>query len=378
MSAGAGGGFASSDSRRSLEFFRVNPSKIPYTKPKRRYPDLTLYAIETKIRYNHHIISSHEGIYNIRGADAGNEKNHYWIARNKHTGDEYGVIHCENDIFTKVSVDKLDEIHSRQASIYHNPCGYMAFRPEIDGKKKLTYLHSYIADHIGNGQGKDSVDHINRQKLDNRTENLRISTQSDQNRNMKCVVHKNEVIMSNGMSTNHLPKFVRYITDVLESTTVRHFLSIEQHPRQTLTKSGKKIKYTSKSVKLSFEDKYISAMKMLRHLDNGIESREYDFFDANKFFADEFKRPFTRDEYMKNMHLMSFDPHYDEPTPEVIKLYNKYVTKEFPENNIYEFGPRADPCYDLATYKISSGTSSSVLSGMSASASSDEVGSDDE
>ncbi len=337
----------------------MKPSKIPYTKPKRRYTDIALCAIETKIQYNHHIISSHEGIYNSRGVNAGDEKNHYWITRNKHTGDEYGVIHCENDIFTKVNMDMLDEIHSLQSSIYHSPCGYMAFRIEMNGLTKLTYLHSYIVDHMGNGQGQSSVDHINRQKLDNRSINLRVCTQSDQNRNMKCIVQKaKDCVMPNGMTYNSLPKFVRYVTNTLPSGTVQQYFVIEGHPRQKLTKAGKRFKYTTKSVKVSCDLKYNEAMKILRDLDNGFESREYDFFDANKFYQEEFERPFTYDEYMKNLHLMTFDPHYDDPTPEAIELYNKYVTREFPEKNIHMYGSGADPSINLGSYKV--GTKASV------------------
>ena len=360
MSAGIGEGIPSESSVYSTGINSIIPSKLSSSKFKRStYPMTSLQEIEQKISYNHHIISSHEGIYQQYGKDAGVEKNHYWIARNKHTGDEYGVIHCEHNYLTKVDTDMLDEIHSLQKSIYYSQCGYVNFSLDSMGSKTLYYLHSYVVDHFGNGKGQASVDHINRQKLDNRSMNLRVCTQSDQNRNMKCIVQKaKDCVMPNGMTYNSLPKFVRYVTNTLPSGTVQQYFVIESHPRQKLTKAGKRRKYTTKSVKVSCDLKYNEAMKILRDLDNGFESREYDFFDANKFYQEEFEQPFTYDEYMKNVHLMTFDPHYDDPTPEAIELYNKYVTREFPEKNIHMYGPGADLSINIGSYKA--GTKASV------------------
>lgn len=276
---------------------------------------------EQKINYNHIIISSNKGDNKQYGKDAGNEKNHYWIVKNKHTNEEYIVIYCEKDVFTKIDIDKINKIREiKESWFYHKNTGYI-----FSHNKNVNYLHSFIIEYFGNGIGQDSVDHINRQKLDNRFSNLRIVNQAEQNKNRMKVIMKDPVLIPNGMTSNDLPKYVTYNKEKLPNDKYRDCFKIEKHPRQIPNKSNKRSWATSKSMAISIDEKYQQAIDYLIELNNGIDTREYDFFDPNKFYKEEFEKKFTYDEYMKNIHLMTFNPHYDNLTNEMKELYNKYV-----------------------------------------------------
>ncbi len=283
--------------------------------------ELFIEECEKKINYNHIIIYSHKGESKQYGKDAGIEKNPYWIVKNKHTNETYILMYCEKNVFTKIDIDKINIVKEiKESWFYHKNTGYI-----FSHNKNVNYLHSFIIEHFGNGKGQNSVDHINRQKLDNRITNLRVSTQSDQNKNRMKVVMKEPVLIPNGMTSDNLPKYITYNKENLPNNKFRDFFRIEKDPRQIPNKNNKRSWSTSKSMNISINEKYKQALDYLKELNNGIESIEYDFFDPNQFYQEEFEKEFTYDEYIKNIHLISFNPQYDDLTDEIKELYEKYV-----------------------------------------------------
>jgi hypothetical protein len=82
-----------------------------------------------------------------------------------------------------------------------------------DGKRRELYLHNLVMGlNLFPGKGaKESVDHINRNRLDNRKENLRILSQSLQNINQ--MKKKRNVILPEGSEINadSIPKHIWYV-----------------------------------------------------------------------------------------------------------------------------------------------------------------------
>lgn len=90
-------------------------------------------------------------------------------------------------------------------SIYITKNGY----PTMYYNKKHVYLHHFI---LNSTMDKNIyVDHINRIKTDNRIENLRLVSQSEQNMN-QSKRNRNTILPDNcGINTNNIPTFIWYI-----------------------------------------------------------------------------------------------------------------------------------------------------------------------
>ena len=82
-----------------------------------------------------------------------------------------------------------------------------------DGKRRELYLHNLVmgVDLFPGKGAKQSIDHINRNGLDNRKENLRLITQSQQN--IHQIKKKRNVILPEncGINPNDIPKHVWYV-----------------------------------------------------------------------------------------------------------------------------------------------------------------------
>lgn len=116
-----------------------------------------------------------------------------------------------DDIQFVIDKDDFDKIKDK---IWHFMSGnYISSGIIHDNKKKELYLHNVIMNREGfPGKGiTESVDHINRNGLDNRKENLRIISQTQQNLNQ--YKKKRSVILPTGCPINadDIPKHIWYV-----------------------------------------------------------------------------------------------------------------------------------------------------------------------
>jgi hypothetical protein len=117
----------------------------------------------------------------------------------------------ENMIEFVFDKDDFEKIKDRA---WHFASGHYISSSIIhDNKKKELYLHNLIMnrlEHPGKG-ATETVDHINRNGLDNRKENLRIISQSQQNLNQSK--KKRSIILPPGCKINpdDIPKHIWYM-----------------------------------------------------------------------------------------------------------------------------------------------------------------------
>lgn len=122
------------------------------------------------------------------------------------------VIHNSETI--KFIVDKEDSEKIKTRHWHAVTDGnYIGCSVIIDGKKKVLYLHNVIMNRLTfDGKGaKETVDHINRIGLDNRKENLRVISQTEQNLNQSTKKRKCTLPEDCGLTIDDIPKHIWYI-----------------------------------------------------------------------------------------------------------------------------------------------------------------------
>lgn len=114
------------------------------------------------------------------------------------------------DVYFVIDEDDCDKVKDK---CFHAVSNYIGCPVFHENSIKCMYLHSYIMNKFTfNGKGQDeTVDHINRIPYDNRKENLRMASQTQQNINQSKKARIVELPEGCGINSNDIPKHIWYI-----------------------------------------------------------------------------------------------------------------------------------------------------------------------
>lgn len=221
------------------------------------------------------VLEEYEGHIIKRGSRAGEIRNNYRLVEKN--GEKFYEMDTENGwsfYFSLESLPKVLRVRDNNMDFiptwFLTHVGYISC--SVPGASNL-YLHAWLMNHYGQGKGQMSVDHINREKLDNRLSNLRIVDQSTQNQNRgKKKRPKNAQPLPEELGNIKLPIYVTYNKEKMTKTNgtiyYRDFFRIEKHPKLEKTWSS------SKSVKIDINEKLDMTKKKLYDLENNIEEEK--------------------------------------------------------------------------------------------------------
>lgn len=215
-----------------------------------------------------------------KGKFAGQFRNMYWKVKDKN--DTYYMMHIIDNIYTKISkrdINRVLLLDGIRPSWYLHDTGYIASTTRT-ANRNFYYLHQLIMDvhDKDNTDYEETVDHINRDKLDNRQSNLRLVDMSVQNSNRDKPERRIDACdLPNGIVQTDLPKYVVYRNERYkisndndqEDYNYREYFYICNHPK--LDKRWE----TTKSMNVSIHEKLKQAKLKLQELDGDITTKQY-------------------------------------------------------------------------------------------------------
>jgi hypothetical protein len=227
--------------------------------------------IELETSYPDKEINYVKGHYSTLGKDAGKMKNPMWKI-----GEEYIFIECANGVMVKLCPESYQKIlnfeeehnNGKKLTFYKIASGYICSTTKL-------YIHQIIMDCYGNGKGTKnvSVDHIDRDPLNNTMKNLRVATREEQEQNSKGIAPDTKRArktgaknLPEGITQKMMRKYVVYYHEWLdkEKTKFREFFKVETHPKLDKMWVG------TKSNKISIIEKLEQANKIVSDLENDI------------------------------------------------------------------------------------------------------------
>ena len=201
-------------------------------------------------------------------------RNMYWKVVDEDK--TYYVMHISNDIYTKISKSDIKKVLNYNGV---RPVWYLCNKQYVattiynqdNTEKNIIYLHQYIMDVHDEDltSFEKTVDHINRDKLDNRKQNLRFANMAEQNSNRDKTARRCDakIDVPHGID---LPKYMQYRKEVYckEKNLSREFFIIV-HP------SLDKVWETTKSNNVAISDKFRQAKLFLQLTENQITQSQY-------------------------------------------------------------------------------------------------------
>lgn len=217
-----------------------------------------------------------------QGRASNRMKNPLWEIANPHTGEiTHIIMYCEPGEYCELCPTSYEKILDYEKK--HNKCEKVTWYKTQNGYiscNKNVFVHQVIMDTWGNGKGTKivSVDHLDRNPMNNRHNNLRVATMQEQQKNSKGTAddgtkreRKNGAKeLPCGITQEMMKKYVVYYHEWLntEHTLSRQFFKVEKHPKL------KKPWLSSKSEKVSLLQKLESANKVVIDLEMDIFPEE--------------------------------------------------------------------------------------------------------
>jgi hypothetical protein len=223
------------------------------------------------IKDNYKLLKTYRGHINKLGTDAKVEKNRMWKIYDEKENKNIYLMYCEPDILVQLCrksikiIKEFENNNTGKITWYFHPNGY------IQGSNNM-YIHQIITDCYGNGKGTMdvSIDHIDRNKLNNCFDNLRVATREEQEINTKTsdgerrARSKSAKPLPDGITNDMMKKYVVYYKECYnkDKQLYREFFKIEKHPKLEKPWIG------CKSNKIPILDKLQQVNNKINELDN--------------------------------------------------------------------------------------------------------------